>query len=236
MDHLQGDDGDFIVRTRKVLWREVARSGGLKEVARAHVNLPSEAVKALELESKGDIVAFNVRKNKDLTMTTSFESQPADSKWENDPQYILEQLLSRVIILKSRKDELVDRWEEGEIDAQEFTRKTQGIRDQLNALTENLRRIQSSQFRGFPVSTETIIESKTQYANSEFAAGLIDSEDLRGKIHSTKKRIDVLSFAYSKGLFNESEYNHEKEELESIFSFLTDSSVRAKDILSRVTE
>ena len=81
MDHLQGDDGDFIVRTRSVLWREVARSGGSKELARAHVNLPSEAVKALELESKGDTIAFIIRKNsKNVTLTNSFEPQPANTK------------------------------------------------------------------------------------------------------------------------------------------------------------
>ena len=146
-------------------------------------------------------------------------------------------MLSRVIILKSKKGELLDRWEEGEIDAQEFTRKTQEIREQLNALTENLRRIQSSQFRGSPVSSETIIESKTQSDYNEYAAGLIDyTEDLRSKIHSTKKRIDALSSAYSKGLFSESEYIHEKDELESIFSFLTDLSSKARDTLLRVTE
>jgi hypothetical protein len=40
-----GTSGDFIIRTRNVLWREVAREGGSKELARAHVNLPAEVVK-----------------------------------------------------------------------------------------------------------------------------------------------------------------------------------------------
>jgi hypothetical protein len=190
MDHPRGEVGDFIVRTRNVLWREVARSGGLKELARAHVNLPVEAVKALELESKGDTIAFIIRKDsKNVTLTNFFEPQPANTKWEKDPQYLLEQLLSRVIILKSKKGELLERWEEGEIDSQEFTKKTQEIRDQLNALTENLRRIQSTQFRGSN-STESMIESKTQADYDEYAAGIIDyAGDLVFKIESTKKQL-----------------------------------------------
>jgi len=61
-------------------------------------------------------------------------------------------------------------------------------------------------------------------------------EDLRGKVYSAKKRIDVLSSPCSKGLFSESEYNHERQELKSIFSFLTDLSVKARYLLSRVAE
>jgi hypothetical protein len=134
-------------------------------------------------------------------------------KWEKDPQYILEQLLSRVILLKSKKGEL------------------------LHALTENLRKIQSTQFRGSTDSSEIILESKAQADYNEYGAGLIDyAKDLTAKINSTKKRINALESAYSKGLFNESEYNHEKEELESISGFFTDLSTKAKDTLSRVTE
>jgi hypothetical protein len=238
MDHLQDEAGDFIVRTRNVLWREVARTGGLKELARAHVNLPGEAVKALELESKGDTIAFIIRKNsKNVTLTNSFESQPANSKWEKDPQYLLEQLLSRVIILKSKKGELLDKWENGEIDGQEFTKSTQEIRDQLNALTESLRRIQSTQFRGSLDSTEFVIESKTQADYNEYATGIIDyTEDLISKIQSTKKRIDALTSAYSEGLFTDSEYKQEKAELESVFSFLIDLSDKATNTLTRITQ
>jgi hypothetical protein len=43
-----GTSGDFIIRTRNVLWREVAREGGSKELARAHVNLPAKWFKALD--------------------------------------------------------------------------------------------------------------------------------------------------------------------------------------------
>jgi hypothetical protein len=235
MDHPQGEAGDFIARSRNVLWREVARSGGSRELARAHVNLPVEAVKALELDSKGDTIAFIIRKDsKNVTLTNFFEPQLANTKWEKDPQYLLEQLLSRVIILKSKKGELLEKWEEGEIDSQEFTKKTQEIRDQLSALTENLRRIQSTQFRGSN-STESMIENKTQADYNEYAAGIIDyAGDLASKIRSTKKTIDALNSAYSKGLFAESEYKHEKEELESVFSFLTDLSGKAINTLTRI--
>lgn len=164
--------------------------------------MSSEAVKALELESKGD--TFIIRKNsKNVTLTNSFESQPTSPKWEKDPQYILEQLLSRVIILKSRKGELLEKWEDGEIDNQEFTEKTQEIRHQLNALTENLKRLQDTQFRGSSTSTEVLVESKTQADYNEYAAGIID---------------------YTKDLVS-------KEELESLFSFLTDLSDKALNAL-----
>jgi hypothetical protein len=236
MDYPQGQDGDFIVRTRNVLWREVARSGGTRELARAHVNLPSEAVKALELESKGDTIAFIIRKNsKNVTLTNSFESQPTSPKWEKDPQYLLERLLSRVIILKSRKGELLEKWEDGEIDNQEFTEKTQEIRYQLNTLTENLKRVQDTQFRGSSTSTEVLVESKTQADYNEYAAGMIDyTKDLASKIQSTRKRIDVLSSAHSHGLITDSEYRQEKEELESLFSFLTDFSDKALNALQGI--
>jgi hypothetical protein len=40
-----GTSGDFIIRTRNVLWREVAREGGSKELARAYVNLLAKWLK-----------------------------------------------------------------------------------------------------------------------------------------------------------------------------------------------
>ena len=135
--------------------------------------------------------------------------------------------------MKSKKGELLEKWEDGEIDSQEFTKKTQEIRDQLNVLTENLRRIQNTQFRGSD-STESMIDSKAQADYNEYAAGIIDyAGDLVSKIQSTKKTIDALNSAYSKGLFTESEYKHEKEELESVFSFLIDVSSRAINTLTR---
>jgi hypothetical protein len=83
MDVPPTDKGDFVVRTRSVLWRAVARVGGSKELARAHVNLPAEAVKALELDSKGDTVAFIVRTgSNNVILTNLFESQRSTtSRW-----------------------------------------------------------------------------------------------------------------------------------------------------------
>ena len=68
-----GISEDFIIRTRSLLWREVARQGGSKELARAHVNLPPEAVKALELDSKGGMRRFYYEKQfKNVILTSIF--------------------------------------------------------------------------------------------------------------------------------------------------------------------
>src|SRR6187455_2132498 len=102
MYDFQDDKRDFSVITRNILWREVTRGrGGNKELARAHVNLPGDVVRTLELGSKGDTVAFILRKgSKNVTITNSFESQPTNATWENDPQFLLERLLSKVLVLK----------------------------------------------------------------------------------------------------------------------------------------
>jgi hypothetical protein len=226
MSDLQDDKSDFIVRTRNILWREVARGGGSKELARAHVNLPVEAVRALELGSKGDTIAFIIRNNsKNVTLTNSFESQPTNATLEKDPQFLLERLLSQVLVLKSRKNEILERWENNEISDKEFTEKTRDIRNQLNRLTEDLRRIQETQFRGSSDNTDIIIDKKMQSDYNDYATGIMDyTEDLVSRIKSNKNMIDALNSAYSKGLFKEYEYRQEREELESVVSFLTDLS------------
>jgi hypothetical protein len=47
--------------------------------------------------------------------------------------------------------------------------------------------------------------------------------------------IAALNSAYSKGLFNENELHQEREELESVFSFLTDLSKKVVETLSAHT-
>ena len=132
------DKGDFVVRTRSILWREVARVGGTKELARAHVNLPAEAVKALELDSKGDTVAFIIRTgSNNVILTNLFESQRSTSTWEKDPQIMLESLLSQVMVLKSNKMETYEKWENGEIDDWNLLKyhKTFGLASVAHSLT-----------------------------------------------------------------------------------------------------
>jgi hypothetical protein len=175
MYDLQGGTDDYKVITRNILWREVVRGGGNKELARAHVNLPYDAVRALELGSKGDTVAFIIRKNsKNVVLTNCFECQPTNATWEKDPQFFLEQLLSQVLVLKSQKNKTLRKWENIEIDDQEFTEKTREIRNQLNKLTQDLRRILDTQFRGTSDSTDIIIDHKMQSNYKDYAIGMID--------------------------------------------------------------
>jgi len=80
------------------------------------------------------------------------------------------------------------------------------------------------------VRLSLLIDQKRGY--HEYAAGIIDyTKDLASKIQSTRKRIDALSSAHSHGLFTDSEYRQEKEELESLFSFLADLSDKALNAL-----
>jgi hypothetical protein len=183
-------------------------------------------VRTLELGSKGDTVAFILRKgSKNVVLTNSFEFQPTNASWENDPQVLLERLLSKVLVLKSEKNEALEKWENNEIDDQEFTEKTRDIRNQLNRLTEDLRRIQETQFRGSSDNTDVIIDNKMQSDYNDYSTGIMDyTEDLVSRIKSSQKMIGALDSAHSKGLISEYEYHHEKEELESVFNFLTELS------------
>jgi hypothetical protein len=233
MHDFQDDKRDFSVITRNILWREVTRRGAAgdkenKELARAHVNLPGDVVRTLELGSKGDTVAFILRKgSKNVVLTNSFESQPTNATWENDPQFLLERLLSKVLVLKSEKNETLEKWENNEIGDQEFTEKTHNIRNQLNRLTEDLRRIQETQFRGSSDNTDVIIDNKMQSDYNDYSTGIMDyTEDLVSRTKSTQKMIDALKSAYSKGLINEHEYHQEREELQSVLGFLTDLTKR----------
>lgn len=239
MHDFQDDKRDFSVITRNILWREVTRGGGgNKELARAHVNLPGDVVKTLELGSKGDTVAFILRKgSKNVTITNSFESQPTNATWENDPQFFLERLLSKVLVLKSEKNEILEKWENNEIGDQEFTEKTHDIRNQLNRLTEDLRRIQETKFRGSSDNTDIIIGNKMQSDYNDYSTGILDyTEDLTSRIKSTKNMVEALDSAYSKGLINEYEYHQEKEELESVFSFLTELSKKVVKELTTTSQ
>jgi hypothetical protein len=224
MHDFQDDKGEFIVRTRNILWREVIR--GREGSNKAHVNLPGDVVRTLELGSKGDTVAFILRKgSKNVVLTNSFESLPTNASWENDPQVLLERLLSKVLVLKSEKNETLEKWENNEIGDQEFTEKTRDIRNQLNRLTEDLRRIQETQFRGSSDNTDVIIDNKMQSDYNDYSTGIMDyTEDLVSRIKSSQKMIGALDSAHSKGLISEYEYHHEKEELESVFNFLTELS------------
>jgi len=226
--------GDYRVITRNILWREVARRGSSKELARAHVNLPGDAVKALELGRKGDTVAFIIRKNsKNVILTNSFESQPTNAKSEKDPQLVLEQLLSRVLVLKSQKNELLEKLENNEIEDHEFPERYREIGSQLSKLTDDLRRIQETHFRGSSDNTEIIIDKKMQFEYNDYATSIMDyAEDLVSRISSSKKMINALDTAYSKGLLTEHEYSQEKEELESVFNFLSELS---KKVVNELT-
>jgi hypothetical protein len=218
MHDFQDDKGEFIVRTRNILWREG----------------PGDVVRTLELGSKGDTVAFILRKgSKNVVLTNSFEFQPTNASWENDPQVLLERLLSKVLVLKSEKNEALEKWENNEIDDQEFTEKTRDIRNQLNRLTEDLRRIQETQFRGSSDNTDVIIDNKMQSDYNDYSTGIMDyTEDLVSRIKSSQKMIGTLNSAHSKGLISEYEYHHEKEELESVFNFLTELS---KKVIKELT-
>jgi len=233
MDLSHDETGDFIIRTRNVLWREVARVGRPKELARAHVNLPSEAVTALELESKGDVIAFILRKgSKNVILTNLVESQSVSAKFEKDPQVLLEYLLSQVIILKSRKIETLENWENQEIDDHEFTQKMNEIRSQIKSLTDKLKQIVDSQFRG-NATTSTLIVEKIRMDHNDYSNALVDySQDLSSKIKSTEKILLGLNSAHSRQLIDNDEYLQEREEIESFKKFLLDTR---EEILKNLT-
>ena len=135
--------------------------------------------------------------------------------------------------LKSEKNETLEKWKNNEIGDQEFTEKTRDIRNQLNRLTEDLRRIQETQFRGSSDNTDIIIGNKMQSDYNDYSTSMMDyTEDLVSRIKSTKNMIEALNSAYSKGLFIEYEYLQEKEELESVFNFLTELS---KKVVNELT-
>jgi hypothetical protein len=208
-----------IIRIRSVLWREVAHGhGNPKGLHRASVNLPVEAINILELQGRGDIVAFVMKKKtKDVMLTNYYGSQPATIyRTEQDPEVLLDRLLAQVLVLKSRKSEISEKWENHEIEDGEFVQKTKEISKQLKDITENVRQILDRSFRGSTLDIKCFMQNKMKSFYDEYANSFISyTEDLVSKIHSLEKSVDALNSANAKGLFNIDEYNEEKDELES---------------------
>jgi hypothetical protein len=57
-----------------------------------------------------------------------------------------------------------------------FTEKSRDIRNQLNRLTEDLRRIQETQFRGSSDNTDVIIDNRMQSDYNDYSTGIMDTE------------------------------------------------------------
>jgi hypothetical protein len=242
---LDDDDDDYnletsqekpIIRIRNVLWRTVERGGNPKHLGRASVYLPLEAIEILELQDRGDIVAFMMKKKtRNVTITNYAGSQPSSIyKMENDPEILLNRLLFQVISLKSKKSEISEKWEEHQIDDREYIQETKKINRQLDDIKENVRNNLDKSFRGNS-DPLNFMQYKLKSFYDEYASSFISyTEDLVSKIHSLQRSINAIDSAHSKGLFTESEYKHEKEELESVFSFLTDVSGKAINTLTRL--
>src|SRR5688500_11147612 len=112
---------------RNVLWREVVRSYAKKgkkdvrELTRAHVNLQLEVVDELGLSSKVNAVTFIMRQNsKYVTLTRRSFDTHHKNDLNNDPQFLLEDLLAEVMFLKYKKAELVEKLDRGEIEDHHF--------------------------------------------------------------------------------------------------------------------
>ena len=230
-----GISEDFIIRTRSLLWREVARQGGSKELARAHVNLPPEAVKALDLDSKRGMVAFIMRNNsKSVILTNMVDTQARDPYFKNDPQILLETILSKVITLKLEKKDLFEDFDNREISVDQFTKQHTAISNQLDEVIEKLKNSQLTQFRGSNDHLDMIINTKIKFDLNLYANSIFDYlEDLIQNIRSNKNVINSLELAYSKGLIEESEYNQEKKDLESKQKILYDILEQSRKILTQ---
>lgn len=233
------DDSEIkpIIRIRSVLWREVAHGhGNPKGLHRASVNLPVEAINILELQDRGDIVAFVMKKKtKDVMLTNYYGSQPTTiSRIEQDPEVLLDRLLAQVLVLKSRKSEISEKWEDHEIEDGEFVQKTKEISKQLKDITENVRQILDRSFRGSTPDIKSFMQNKIKSFYDEYANSFISyTEDLVSKIHSLEKSTDALNSVSSKGLFNnDDEYNDEKEELESRLNSLRDLAKGTVQVLT----
>ena len=218
-DDLERSEGKPVVRVRNVLWREVERGGNPKGLGRACVNLPLEAIDILGLQDRGDIVAFVMKKKpKEVMLTNYYGSQPAMiSKSEQDPEVLLDRLLAQVLVLKSKKDEIYEKWDEiHEIDDGEYLLKTKEISRQLKDIKDNVKKILDSSFRG-PSNAQSFIQNKLKSYYDEYKSTYVSyTEDLVSKIDSLGKSIHALDSAHSKGLFNDDdEYQYEKNELVS---------------------
>ncbi len=228
-----------VVRIRSVLWREVERGGNPKGLGRAAVNLPLEVIDILELQDRGDIVAFVMKKKtKDVILTNYFGSQPtAITKTEEDPEVLLERLLAQVLVLKSKKAEFSEKWDDGQIEDGEYLLKTKEINKKLKDIREDVRKILDRSFRG-SADTVTFMESKLKSFYDEYANTFISYiEDLIYKINMLQRSIHALEVANSKGLFdNVDEYRDEKQELESQLNSFRSLAQGAVQVLSNPTE
>ena len=108
------------------------------------------------------------------------------------------------------------------------------IRDKLDLLTENLRKVQSTHFRGTGDHLNMMLTAKTQFDLNLYANSIFDYlEDLIQNIRSNKIVINGLELAYSKGLIEESEYNQEKKEVESKQIQLSNILEQSRKILTQ---
>jgi hypothetical protein len=57
-----------------------------------------------------------------------------------------------------------------------FTEKSRDIRNQLNRLTEDLRRIQETQFKGSSDNTDVIVDNRMQSDYNDYSTGIMDTE------------------------------------------------------------
>ncbi len=225
-----------IVRIRSVMWREVERGGNANKLGRACVYLPIEAIDILGLKDRGDIVAFIMKKKTgEIVLTNYYGSQPAAiNKTESDPEILLDRLLAQVLVLKSRKTEICEKWEMGEISDGEYLPQLKDANRQLAAIKESVKKILSGTFRG-----STDIDSFMQFKLKSFYddyANIFASyvEDLASKIESIQKSIEILDTAHSKGLFNHfEEYVYEKEELESQLNMFKSLARGTIDLLGK---
>jgi hypothetical protein len=225
-----------IVRIRSVLWREVERGGNANKLGRASINLPLEAIDILGLKDRGDIVAFVMKKKtKDIMLTNYYGSQPAAiDKTESDPEILLDRLLAQVLVLKSRKTEICDKWERGDLGDGEYLLQLKDANRQLEAIKENVKKILSGTFRG-SADINSFMQFKLKSFYDEYANTFVSYvEDLAAKIESIQRSVDILDSAHSKGLFNNfDEYIYEKEEVESQLNMFRSLAKGTVDLLGK---
>jgi hypothetical protein len=225
-----------IISIRSVIWRRVSRGGNLNNLGRPAVHLPLEAIDILDLKDRGDIVAFVMKKKtKHVMLTNYYGSQPANiAKTESDPEVLLERLLAQVLVLKSRKSEISDKWEKDEIGDGEYVSQLRDVKTQLESIKENVKEILSRSFRG-SADVNSFMQFKLKSFYDEYASTFVAYvEDLATKIESLQRSIDTLDSAHSKGLFNNyDEYLYEKEELKSQLDMFRSLANGTVDILGR---
>jgi hypothetical protein len=176
------------------------------------------------------------KKTKNVTITNYAGSQPTSIyKIENDPEILLNRLLFQVISLKSKKNEICEKWEEHQINDGEYLQETKKINEQLDIIKENVKNILDKSFRG---STDPLsfMHSKLKSFYDEYAYSFISyTEDLVSRIQSLQRSINAIDSAHSKGLFNnQDEYEYEKDELESQLNLFKDLAHRAAKMFNEL--